>query len=104
MKMLLAVRCPQNPTGTVAYAAGLKGEPSTFIDVHSVQLLTVQRQATVEIQISPRLTTCCMGATLSGTNRLLGEGLSASRYRFRGKGRWWGKDIEAFSFEPFVAQ
>lgn len=103
MKMLPAVRCPQNPPGTGAYAAGLKGEPSTFVDVQYTAS-NCTPVATVEIQISPRLAACCTGAALSGTKRLLGEVLSASRYGFRGKGRWGDKDTEAFPFEPFIAQ
>ena len=94
--MLPAVRCPQNPPGTVAYAAGLKGEPSTFVDDVQYTASNCTPVATVEIQISPRLATCCIGAALSGTKRLLGEVLSASRYGFRGKGRGGTRTLRPF--------
>lgn len=97
MKMLPAGRCPQNPPGTVAYAAGLKGEPSTFVDVQYTAS-NCTPVATVEIHISPRLAASCTGAALSGTKRLLGEVLSASRYGFRGKGRWGSRTLRPFPF------
>lgn len=91
MKMLAAVRRPQNPPGTVTYAAGLKGSLPPSLTASNCALVGHCGNSN-----QPRLATCCVGSTLSGTKRLLREGLSASRYRFQGKGRWGTRRLRPF--------
>lgn len=78
--------------------------PTSLMSKSSYTASTLHWWATMEIQVSSRLAACSVRAVLRATERLVEEGLSASRYRFWGKGRWRDKNTGAFSFNLFVSQ